>query len=239
MRNIVLTGGTRGIGKAILEKFAENGDNIACIYANSEQIAQEIEQKHSNVSCYKCDISCEKSVTQTAEKILAKFDRIDVVINNASISRYGLFTDTNSADFDEIFAVNVKGTYNITHAFAKNMLENQSGSVINISSMWGEVGASMEVLYSATKGAVIAFTKALAKEFGLSNIRVNCITPGVIKTDMLSEIDQETIDFLKEETPLNRIGMPVDVANMVYFLASQDASFITGQIIGVNGGFVI
>lgn len=239
MKTVVITGGTRGIGRAIAEKFASSDFNVCVIYNNSQQNAKDLEHEFCNVKTFKCDISKSSEVLKTAEIILNYYKNIDIVINNAGISSYGLINDTTETDFDKIFNINVKGTYNVTNAFIKNMISNHSGNIINISSMWGQVGASFEVLYSASKGAINAFTKALAKEVGLSGIRVNCICPGVIKTDMISDLDEQTIDYLTEETPLNRLGTPQDVANMAYFLASEQSSFITGQIIGVNGGFVI
>ena len=238
-KNVVITGGTRGIGRSIAIKYAENGYNVICIYKSSTADALELESSFDNIKCFQCDISNFSLVQDVAKEILQQYKKIDIIINNAGISRYGLFSDTKEQDYNEIFDVNVKGTFNITNAFIKNMLSNQNGVIINISSMWGEVGASLEVLYSSTKGAIIAFTKAMAKEMGLSHIRVNCVTPGVINTDMINDLDPQTIECLKEETPLNRLGTPLDVANCVYFLTSDQASFITGQIIGVNGGFVI
>lgn len=239
MKNILITGATRGIGFAVLEKFAKADYNVICLYKNSDEIATQLEQKYLNVTCYKCDISNFEIVNDIASEIIAVFGQIDIIVNNASISKYGLFSETTEQDFCEIFDTNVNGTYNVTHAFCKNMVANHSGNIINISSMWGQIGASMEVLYSSTKGAIIAFTKALAKELGLSNIRVNCIAPGIIKTDMIGQFDAETLDNLAEETPLNRLGTPQDVADLVWFLASDESSFITGQVFGVNGGFVV
>lgn len=239
MKNIILTGGTRGIGLAILEKFVKAEYNVICLYKKSDEIATKLQQKYINVTCYKCDIANHEMVNDIASEIIANFGKIDIIINNASISKYGLFTETTEQDFCEIFATNVKGTYNVTRAFCKNMIENQAGNIINISSMWGQVGASMEVLYSSTKGAIIAFTKALAKEFGLSNIRVNCVAPGVVKTDMTSDFDVQTMQYLAEETPLGRIGSPQDIADVVFFLACDQSKFVTGQVLGVNGGFVV
>ena len=238
-KNVVVTGATRGIGRAISEKYAQKGYNVIGIYQKSDHKAQELENIYANIKCYKCDISNYTQVIEMSKQVISQYKNIDIIVNNAGISRYSLFSETVESDYDEIFDVNVKGAFNITNAFIKNMIANKSGSIINIASMWGDVGSSMEVLYSSTKGAIIAFTKSLAKEMGLSNIRVNCINPGVIQTDMLNEIDQQTINYLKEETPLNRLGTPEDIANTVYFLSSQEASFITGQIIGVNGGFII
>lgn len=239
MKNIVITGATRGIGLAILEKFAENNFNVIGLYKNSDEIALSLEQKYSNVFCFKCDISDSKACLNVSEQILTKFGNIDIVVNNASISKYGLFSDSSHQDFSDIFDTNVFGTFNITHAFCKNMISNHSGNIINISSMWGQVGASMEVLYSSTKGAIIAFSKALAKELGPSNIRVNCIAPGVVLTDMTADFSDADIQNLANDTPLGRVGLPRDIADVVWFLASDSSRFITGQVVGVNGGFVV
>lgn len=239
MKTVIITGGTRGIGKAIAQKFAENDFNVIILYKNSMETAKNLEKSYPNIKTFRCDVSNSKNVTLVANIILEEYTNIDILINNAGISHYGLINDTTEEDWDKIFNINVKGTYNVTNAFLKNMISNHSGNIINISSMWGQVGASFEVLYSSSKGAINAFTKALAKEVGLSGVRVNAVCPGVIKTDMISDIDDDTLSHLKEETPLNRIGEVSDVAETVYFLASEQSSFITGQIIGVNGGFVI
>lgn len=238
-KTVVVTGGTRGIGRAICEKFAKNGYNVACIYEKSEKDAYELQSGFENVKTYKCDISKYEQVIQISKQIICDFQSIDVIVNNAGISKYQLFSSATKQDFEQVFDVNVKGTFNVTHAFIKEMISKQSGVIINISSMWGQVGASMEVLYSSSKGAIIAFTKALAKEMGLSNIRVNCVSAGVIKTDMLEDFDDETLEVLKDETPLNRLGTPEDIANTVYYLSTDEASFITGQVISVNGGYIV
>lgn len=238
-KTVVITGGSRGIGRGICEKFAENDYNVVCIYKNSDEKALELKKMYQNIEIYKCDISNFNQVYKLAEDIILKYKKIDILVNNAGISKYQLFSDATEQDFDEILNVNVKGTLNITNILIKNMISNQSGVIINISSMWGQVGASMEVLYSASKGAIISFTKALAKEVGLSNIRVNCVSPGVVKTDMLDDFSEDDISFLKSETPLGEIGKTRDIAEMVYFLSSDSASFITGQNFAVNGGFVI
>lgn len=238
-KTVVVTGGTRGIGRAICEKFAKNGYNVVCFYQNSSESAKQLEELYQNIKTYQCDVSKSSKVQEIAQKVILEYKKVDVLVNNAGISKYHMFTDATEQDFDEIFDVNVKGTFNVTNAFIKNMVSNQNGVVINISSMWGQVGASMEVLYSSTKGAIIAFTKALAKEMGLSNIRVTCVAPGVINTEMLGDFTEQDLDNLRDETPLNRIGLPEDIANSVYFLATDEANFITGQILPVNGGFVI
>lgn len=236
-KTILITGATRGIGRGILEKFAKNSWDVIGIYQKSHEKARELEETYPNVRCFSVDISNYDEVSKFYEKI--NCPKIDVLVNNAGISTYGLFTDENEQSFNKIFDINVKGAFNVTNAVLPRMISHKDGVIINISSMWGEVGASYEVLYSMTKGALISMTKALAKELGPSNIRVNCITPGVIDTDMLDDLSEQDISSLKYQTPLERLGTKEDIANSVYFLSSNDASFITGQILGVNGGFVI
>ena len=170
---------------------------------------------------------------------ISAFGRIDILINNAGISHESLLTDTTEKEWDNIFDVNIKGVFLATKAILPEMIKRHSGNIINISSMWGVVGASCEVAYSASKSAVIGFTKSLAKEVGPSNVNVNCICPGVIKTDMLGSFSENDINALKEQTPLGTIGMPIDIANMENYPASDKAKFITGQIFNVNGGFII
>lgn len=187
----------------------------------------------------KADVSDFNQVLEMFQKATAKFGSVDILVNNAGISEQKLFTEISEAEWDRMFDVNVKGVFNCCKVAVRDMLRRHSGNIINISSMWGQVGASCEVHYSAAKGAVISFSKALAKELGPSNIRVNCVAPGVVSTDMNKGLDELTISDLKNETPLGVIGTPVDVASLVLFLASDRSKFITGQVIGVNGGFLI
>lgn len=192
-----------------------------------------------NAFSVKADVSDSKQVLHMFDKIKKTFGPVDILINNAGIAQQKLFTDISEDDWDRIFNVNVKGMFNCCKAAVPDMVRRKCGNIINVSSIWGLVGASCEVHYSATKGAVISFSKALAKELGPSNIRVNCVAPGVISTEMNSCLDSETIEQLKEETPLGSVGEPLDVANLILFLASDSSKFITGQVISTNGGFVI
>ena len=162
-----------------------------------------------------------------------------MLVNNAALSRIGLFTELRESDWDEMFSTNVKGAFNVTQAVLPGMISRGSGSIVNMSSMWGQTGASCEVCYSATKAALIGMTKALAQEVGPSGVRVNCVAPGVVDTDMNAALADETRAALADETPLGRIGSPEEIARAVYFLADDAASFITGQVLGVNGGFVV
>ena len=173
------------------------------------------------------------------QKANAAFGPVHILINNAGISRFGLFTDIGEEEWDEVMDTNCKGMYLCCKEALPHMISDKDGAIVNISSMWGQVGASCEVHYSASKAAVIGLTKALAKELGPSNVRVNCVAPGVIQTDMLANVAPDIQRELAEDTPLMRLGTPGDIAKTVCFLCSREAGFITGQVLGVNGGFVI
>jgi 3-oxoacyl-[acyl-carrier protein] reductase len=238
----LITGGSRGIGAEIVNVLANNFD-VAFTYNNSYDNALIIKKENDalfkTVEMYKCDVSNRTEVNALINSVISEFGKIDVLVNNAGIAHEGLFTDITEEEWDNIFNVNVKGVFNCTQAVLPYMIKRHEGCIINISSMWGEVGASCEVAYSASKAAVIGLTKALAKEVGPSNINVNCICPGVINTDMMAGYSDSDIEELKEQTPLRTIGMPIDIANMTAFLASDNAKFITGQTFGVNGGIII
>ena len=171
--------------------------------------------------------------------ILRRYHRVDALVNNAAISKTGLFTDVSEAEWNEMFSVNVGGVFHCAQSVLPGMIARRHGAIVNVSSMWGQVGASCEVCYSATKAAVIGLTKALAQEVGPSGVRVNCVAPGVIDTDMNRALDEAALAALSDETPLGRIGTPEEVARTIFFLAGDGAAFITGQVIGVNGGFVV
>ena len=234
----VITGASRGIGKAIAYALANDGYIPVINYNKSREAAEKIAAETGGIAVC-ADVSDRNAVSDMIETASKKFGGIDVLVNNAGISVTGLFTDISSEAEEQIIDTNIRGVFNCTKAVLPHMISRKYGRIISISSMWGEVGASCEVHYSATKAAVIGFTKALAKEVGLSGITVNCITPGVIMTDMNAEYSEEELNILKEETPLGKLGTPEDIASAVSFLASEKASFITGQILGVNGGFVI
>lgn len=231
MKKVLITGGTRGIGRACAELFKESGFEVIITYINSEKEAEVI--KKSGIMAYKCDVSDGASVRALYEKV----GDVDILINNAGVAWYGLLTDMTEMEWDRLFDVNVKGCFNCVKEFTPYMIRKKSGAVINVSSMWGITGASCEVAYSASKAAVIGFTKALAKELGPSGVRVNCVAPGVIKTDMISNLSEEDIAALADETPLCRTGSAEDVAKAVMYLCQAD--FITGEILNVNGGMVI
>ena len=239
MKTVLVTGGSRGIGKAIVQKFANEGYNVILDYAKSDDAAFEIAKEFNNVVPYKADISVKREVNELVAFAEERFKKIDVLINNAGISSTGLLQDLTEEELKRIFSVNVNGTFFCTQAVLPQMLSRHAGKIINVSSIWGMVGASCEVAYSSSKAAIIGFTKALAKEVGPSGIHVNCIAPGIILTDMVSDYSMEEFDEIRKNIPLDRIGSTEDIANLAYFLASDDSNYITGQVISPNGGWII
>lgn len=242
-KTVLITGASRGIGKAAAETFAKAGYDAALNYNKSEAAAEalcrELEKYSVKALPFRADVSDKKAVEKMYAEIEKTMGSPSVLVNNAGIAEQALFTDITEEMWDRMFAVNVKGAYNCAQVVLPKMIHEKYGRIINISSMWGISGASCEVHYSASKAALTGFTKALAKEVGLSGITVNCVAPGVIDTDMNGKLSPETMAELKESTPLGRIGTPRDVAETVLFLASERASFITGQIISVDGGFIL
>ena len=232
MANVIITGGSRGIGAAAVELFAARGDQVYFLYEKDHEAAQKVAQK-TGATAICCDVADSTAVKAAFRQI----PDVDVLVCNAGIVHYGLMSMMEEADWDRIFAVNVKGIYNCVNAAMPAFLSKHSGSVITVSSMWGQVGASCEAAYSATKGAVIALTKALAKELGPSGIRVNCVAPGVILTDMCGNVAPEILEEMAEDACVGRNGTPEDVAKAMAYLA--DADFITGHVLSVNGGYVI
>ena len=232
METTVITGGSRGIGAATVARFAARGDRVVFLYEKDHEAARKVAQA-TGAEAICCDVADGEAVRRAFETI----GHLDNLILCAGICRYGLLQDLSEEDWDRIFAVNVKGIYTCVKAAMPAFLQAQKGSIITVSSMWGQVGASCEAAYSATKGAVLALTKALAKELGPSGIRVNCVAPGVILTDMCASVAPEVLTGLAEETPVGRNGKPEDVAYAMEYLAG--AEFITGEILAVNGGYVI
>lgn len=244
MRKIVLiTGGSRGIGAACVRLFAQAGWSVRFLYRShsdqAEALASQLRAQGHDVTPIQCDVSDRAQVRAAVQGILRTDHRIDALVNNAGTAHIGLFTDMTEQQWDDLFSVNVKGVFHCTQAVLEGMISDKAGCIVNVSSMWGEVGASCEVAYSAAKAAVIGLTKALAKEVGPSGIRVNCVTPGVIDTDMNAELTEDDLAALRDETPLMRIGQPEDVAQTILYLCDVGSSFITGQVIGVSGGLII
>lgn len=238
MRTVLVTGGSRGIGAALVRRFAREGHLVAFIYHQSHAAAAALVKETGAISIC-ADIGDEKQAVSAVGEALRQLGHIDVLINNAGISSFRLFTDITGEEWNRMLAVNLSGAFYCAREVLRDMLQRHDGCIMQITSMWGQVGSSCEVHYSATKAALIGMTRALAKEVGPSGIRVNAIAPGVIDTDMNRALGEESIAALQEETPLGRIGTPEDVANCAWFLAGEGGAFITGQVFGVNGGFVI
>ena len=242
-KTVLITGASRGIGRGIAELFASHKYNVVINYYNSEKLAEELRDKiiasGTNAIAVRADVSNRNEVDAMISQTMERFGKIDILVNNAGIAEMKLFTDIQPDYWERIFEVNVKGIFNCCHQVVPHMLSRKSGKIINISSVWGIVGAAMETHYSATKGAVNAFTKALAKELGPSKITVNAVAPGAVYTDMISALGEDILNYVKNDTPLGELGAVEQVAQMVYFLADTTGDFITGQIISPNGGYVI
>ncbi len=240
---VIITGASGGIGGAIARKFAANGWNVGLMYNASLTDAQALESELKtygvNVYSGKCDISDTKQVENYFNCVKKSLGTIDALVNNAGVALQKLFTDVTDEEAQKIFDINVKGTFSCAKAVLPDMINNKKGKIVNISSMWGLCGASCEVHYSASKAAVIGFTKALAKEVAPSSVNVNCVAPGLITTKMNSNISADDLKAFIDEIPLMRAGDGTDVANAVYFLCSAESDYITGQVISVDGGMII
>ena len=237
-KTVVLTGATGGIGaeiaRILVEKYGCKVYGVGRNRQKAEAVKQSLGEKSSNFIPVFADVT-----NRDDYKIFDRIENVDVLINNAGIAQISLFTDINDEEWERMLAVNLSGVFYTTRAVLPSMISQKSGRIINIGSMWGKCGASCEVHYSSTKAGIRGMTMALAKEVGPSGITVNCIEPGVIDTDMNAELSEDELRELADETPLCRIGKPLDVAHLAEFLASEKASFITGQIIGVDGGYAI
>lgn len=243
MKTVLITGASRGIGAETARLFAQKGWAVAVNYRNSrdaaEELVSEIRKNGGTALAIPADVGDPEQVEALFRTAEQELGQIEALVNNAGIAQQKLFTDLTDEDWDELFRVDVKGVFLCCRRALPAMIRRHRGVIVNISSMWGQVGASCEVHYSAAKAAVIGLTRALAKEVGPSGIRVNCIAPGVIRTEMNGNLTPETLEALKEETPLELLGDPADVAKAAWFLTSEDSAFITGQVLGVNGGMVI
>ncbi len=242
MNTALITGSARGIGAATAALFADIGYNVVINYNTSEAdaiaLCEKIRSNGGNAIAVQADVSEMSEAKRLFDEAKKVFGSVDVLVNNAGIAQQKLFTDITQDDYDRMFDCNVKSVFNCCQCALPDMIHNKYGRIINISSMWGVVGASCEVHYSASKAAVIGMTKALAREVAPSGITVNCIAPGVIDTPMNKSFDEETISALKEETPVGRLGTSADIARAIIFLADKDNSFITGQTLGIDGGFI-
>ena len=242
MKTVVVTGASKGIGRAVAKEFANNGYNVVICYNKSVSDAQQLLNEVSQTTraiAVKVDVSNEDDVKNMVEITKKTFGNIDVLVNCAGVSDTRLLIDSTQQDYDFVFDTNMRGTYNTCKLVGREMLSNQSGKIINISSIWGLRGGSCESVYSASKGAIIAFTKALAKELGSNGINVNAVAPGFIQTDMTKNVTNEIKQEIMESSALGRLGTPEDVASVVLFLASEKSKFITGQVIGVDGGWLL
>lgn len=232
MEHVLITGGSRGIGAAAVNAFTRAGYKVSFLYEKNHAAAEAVAAQ-TGAAAYCCDVADAAAV----KNAVASMPPVNILVNNAGICHYGLISQITEEEWNRIFSVNVGGIYHCVNAVLPAMLHRQSGCIINVASMWGQVGASCEAAYSASKGAVIALTKALAQELGPSGIRVNCVSPGVILTDMCASVDANTLRALADETPLGKNGTPEEVASALLYLAR--AEFITGQNLPVNGGFVL
>ncbi len=236
MRTVLISGGSRGIGEACVRAFTAAGYQTYFLYKSSDKKA-ELLALSTGAGAIKCDVADPNEVKKAVEHIKSDLGTVDILVNNAGVSFVGLIQDTDDETYRRVLDTNLSGAFYLAREVAPMMIEKRRGAIINIGSVWGKCGASCEVAYSASKAGLRGLTTSLAKELGPSGITVNCIEPGVIDTDMNACFDAETLSALKDETPLCRLGKPEDVANAVMFLASDKASFITGEILGVNGGF--
>ena len=243
MKYALITGGSRGIGAATARAFARRGWGVAVNYHRSqweaERLEEELEAMGVPALAVGADVSDGAQVERMVDNVLEKFCQLDILVCNAGQSHMGLLGQIDEADWRRMMGVNLDGVYHCCRAVMPHFIHRKTGVIVTVSSMWGQVGASCEAAYSAAKGGVIALTRALAKELGPSGIRVNCVAPGVIRTDMNAHLEEEALAALAEETPLGRLGEPEEVAAAIAFLASDEASFITGQVLAPNGGLVI
>ena len=239
---VLVTGASRGIGLATARLFAAEGHPVVINYNRSRdpafEAAREINAAGGIAMAVRADVSRPEEVAAMFDAVSEQLGGVDILVNNAAVARQSLFTDIAYDEWRNTFAVNVDGMFLCCRAALPHMLRQHRGSIVNLSSMWGQAGASCEVLYSATKAAVIGLTKALAQEVGPSGVRVNCVAPGVVDTEMNAHLSEDDLRQLAENTPLMRLGTPEEAARAVYFLASEDASFITGQVLCPNGGYI-
>lgn len=235
---IIITGGSRGIGRAAVELFAQNGHQVVFFYKSNDTLADELCQL-TGATAIKCDVKNSEEATTAIAKAVDVLGGIDALVNNAGVSEFCFFDSITDEQWKNMIDTNLSGTFYVTREAVKHMIPKKKGAIVNVGSMWGKVGASCEVHYSASKAGLRGITMALAKELGPSGITINCVEPGVIDTDMNAHLGKEDVEALCESTPLGRLGTPEEVARLILFLCSPDASFITGQTIGIDGGFAI
>lgn len=234
---VIVTGASRGIGREIAKELSEKGYKVIANYNTSKEMAKSLQQENPEIDIFKADVSKRKEVKQLVKYVIEKYKKIDVLVNNAGISETKLFTDVTDKDWNNIISNNLYSAFCVTQEVAHNMIHNKNGCIINISSIWGIAGASCESIYSISKAGIDAMTKSLAKELGLSNIRINSVAPGFINTDMNKQYSESEIDDIKEEIPLQKIGTTKDIAKCINWLVEDE--YTTGQIISINGGWHI
>lgn len=234
---ILVTGASRGIGREIAKNLAQKGNKVIANYNKSEEQAQILQKENKNIDIFKADVSNRQEVKKMVEYVLKKYGKIDVLVNNAGISENKLFIDVSDEDWQRVMNTNLYSAFCVTQEVVPSMIHNQKGCIINISSVWGMVGASCETVYAITKAGMDAITKSLAKELGPSNIRVNSIAPGIIDTDMNKNLSQQDVNKIIEEIPLEKVGKTVDISKCVEWLIEDQ--YTTGQIISINGGWII
>ena len=241
-KTALITGSSRGIGRAVAAQLASDGYAVCVNYIErrdkAEELVKKLEAEGREAMCFQADVADSGAVNAMVKAVEERFGPVTLLVNNAGIAKQCLFQDMSHEYWKRIFDVNLNGTFNAIQAVLPNMLHEHSGCIINTSSIWGLHGASCEVAYSATKHAIIGLTRSLAQELAPTGIRVNCVAPGVINTDMVKVLGSDTLAALAEDTPLGRLGKPEDIAALVSFLASDAASFITGQVITSDGGFM-
>ena len=235
---VIITGGSRGIGRAAVELFAKKGHQVVFFYKSNQELADEL-CRLTGATAIKCDVKSSEEVATALAKAADVLEGIDALVNNAGVSEFCFFDSITDGQWKNMIDTNLSGAFYIAREAVKHMIPQKKGSIVNVGSMWGKVGASCEVHYSASKAGLRGMTMALAKELGPSGITVNCVEPGVINTDMNARLGKEDVEALCESTPLGRLGTPEEVAKLILFLCSPDASFITGQAIGIDGGFAI